>query len=370
MRVSLHLTHNCNLRCTYCYTGEKTAEAMTPQVGRDSIDFVLGLSSTAAEFTFFGGEPLLEFDLMRSLIEYARWNGEQRGITTGFSVITNATLLDRQVIGYLRSRHVLLRVSLDGNRYAHDCSRRLVGGGTSYPMIEEKFSDILEFYPDVLLLMVITPTNLRYLRDSIEELHGRGFRHFVASPAYEAGWNEMDLLELELAYSEVADFYMSQFRQGSEISVSFIDGKIYTHILSEMACGHQCEMARDEIAVAASGRVYPCLRLVGSDEGGATCIGGIYEGIDEERRMAFSFRPGERLKGCEGCILARRCINTCGALNYAITGDIRQTPGVVCAHEKMTIRIADQVANTLYHEKNSAFLERFYRQQTRMEVAQ
>lgn len=333
---------------------------MSLQVGQDAMDMVLGMTSQVAEFTFFGGEPLLEFGTMANLVPYGQKRAEQLGKQARFFLITNGTLLSDEVLDFCRIWKFHMRLSLDGYRNAQDCERRMAGGGSSFDVIANRIPSILSAFPSIMLLMVITPRNADQLSNSIRELHAAGFTRFVATPNFETEWTGKDFAVLKEQYELVAEDFLCSMRAGNDIHVNFIDGKIFAQVHSDVLCEHQCEIARGEIAISASGNIYPCLRMVGEDTRKELTIGTIYSGIDEQLRRRFAFSRREPMAGCADCALSRRCLNNCGALNHALTGDIRVTTPAVCAHERMLIPIADSVANTLFEERNPLFMHKYY----------
>jgi uncharacterized protein len=136
---------------------------------------------------------------------------------------------------------------------------------------------------------------------------------------------------------------------------------IITGVKGGYACSDRCKFGCGEIAVAPSGRIYPCERLVGNDDDDSVCIGTVAGGFAPEKYQALLAQRGNRDPECVGCALQERCMNWCGCINYTTTGRIDSTPGIVCFHEKLSIREADRVAKILFDERNPHFLRRFYR---------
>jgi len=154
----------------------------------------------------------------------------------------------------------------------------------------------------------------------------------------------------------LGDYVIEQYRNNNKIAIDIIDGKIRSAI--EAKCS-SCSFGELKIAVAPSGNIYPCERLIGEDSGELS-IGDVYSGFDHSRRDELISQRGNSNEECKTCPLKDRCTNSCGCTNYTLTNSINTTNGVVCFFQKLFIEVADRVGATLYEEKNIGFLERFY----------
>ena len=144
------------------------------------------------------------------------------------------------------------------------------------------------------------------------------------------------------------------------MKVNVLDAKIITRLKNGYETSDRCKFGCGEMAIAPSGNIYPCERLVGVDEDGGVCMGSVHTGYDLARKVALLGELGNSDPECASCLLRSRCMNWCGCVNYTTTGAIDSAPGLVCFHEKLAIRVADHLAEILYHEKNRSFLSRFY----------
>ncbi|MBU1534354.1 SPASM domain-containing protein, partial [Myxococcota bacterium] len=140
-----------------------------------------------------------------------------------------------------------------------------------------------------------------------------------------------------------------------------IDGKIITHLKNGFEECDKCGFAEREFAVAPSGNIYGCERLIGNDDNEEMCIGNVATGFDEAKRAAIIAKRGSNVNlDCLECTYRNRCMNWCHCINYATTGAIDTTDGIVCFHERIAISVADRVGETLFNEKNPLFLNHFY----------
>jgi uncharacterized protein len=367
MDAVLHLTRDCQLRCGYCYSGRKCGGAMSWEVARRAID--LAFAEPDNPFTqvrgiaFFGGEPLLEWDLLARVAAYARRKERDSSRPARFSVTTNGLGLSPERLEFLRRERFDLCFSMDGDRPAQDASRRLADGTSSFERTQAALREALGALPDLEVVAVVTPANVRFLPQSVEYLSSLGARRIILNPDYYSPWSEKDLADWRGAYQAVGDFFLRQFRTGQACCVSFLVIKILTKIHGGYSRAHFCDFGGQYMAVAPGGNIYPCQRTVGEDADAGVRMGDVFRGIDRGVQRHFACCRGACNPECLECVLRPRCRHWCNCVNYALGGDIARTPGIVCFHERLAIEVADEVASTLYAEKNPLFLKTFYLEQ-------
>lgn len=370
MDFTLCLTHACNLRCTYCYAGDKSDRRMSWQVAQRAVDFCLEQTvkrarllcqPAVAQIGFFGGEPLLEWDLLQRAFTYARDESHRLDIELRRTVTTNLSLLTEPRAAWLREQGFHVGLSLDGNAAMHDTLRRFPDGRGSHAAC----APALRFYRDAEdgaeVIVVIDPRNVAHLADSVAWLVSEGVRHISLNPNFYRAWPEPALAAWTEACERIGDLYIMRYRQSAPVRINVIDGKIRTRIKEGYALCDRCGFGEQEIAIAASGNIYPCERIVSDDVcNEPLCLGNVFSGFDPARRAQVVAARGNTVRECAGCNLQPRCMNWCSCINYATTGAINRVAGIVCFHEKMVIAVADRVGATLYGESNPAFLEKFY----------
>jgi uncharacterized protein len=362
VKVILHLTKNCNLRCKYCYAPGKVEGSMTAQVAQRAVDLGLELGDASACVSFFGGEPLIKFDLIREVTRYAVEQGRRAGKRMFFRMSTNGTLFDEEKLAFCRDNGVLFAISLDGDQEAHDAMRVFADGRGSFAVLDQKLPMILEYNPHTIITSVITPPTADRLFSSIEYMWGRGVRYFVHQLDYShPDWSPDDLGRLEASYRQLADFYLDKIRAGEKFHLGLFDDKLKTHANSPFQLGQICDFGAKKISIAPDGRIFPCVQFV-SDKAEAQdfLIGHVDSGLTE-RRDALVQENREERGQCEGCSFLGRCTNYCGCVNWQLTGEITRVPGILCAHERMLIPIADEVGNALWDERNKHFLQKHYK---------
>jgi uncharacterized protein len=370
MDFTLCLTHACNLRCAYCYAGDKTNRRMSWPVAQRAVDFCLERAVSrarlfnqpaTAQLGFFGGEPLLEWELLQRASDYTTAEAERLGIGLRRTVTTNMSLLDEPRAAWLRTQGFHVGLSLDGHAAMHDTLRRFPDGRGSHAACAPALRFFRGADAGAEVIVVVDPRNVAHLGESVAWLISEEMRHISLNPNFYCEWPDEALVAWERACEQIGDLYIGSYRQGSPVRINVIDGKIRTHLQNGYQACDRCGFGEHEIAVAASGNIYPCERIVADDEvNESLCLGNVFTGFDAARRTSVLAARGNSVSECDACDLRPRCMNWCSCINYATTGAINQVAGIVCHHEKMVIALADRVGATLYAESNPAFLAKFY----------
>jgi uncharacterized protein len=361
MKLTLFLNHRCNLRCAYCYTGEKFQRPMPLEVARRAVDF--GLEEADRGFlllSFFGGEPLLEVARMEEIVAYAERAAAARGKRLFLSLATNGTLLDPRRLALLRGHRFEVQVSIDGCAAAHDATRRYARGASSHARVVGTLRALAAAGFAVRTVAVVDPANAAHLGESFDFLMDLGVRYIHFSPNYSGRWDEGACERFEAALRDLGDRYMRRLRAGDDVRLDPLNGKVVTHLAQGYKEKNLCQFGQKEIAIAPSGRIYPCDRLVGEDNRDEVCIGDLESGIDAVRRDRMVRAKNAPDPECASCELQPRCMHWCGCANYETTGRVDRVSPIVCWFERCFIAEADRVANQLYAEQDPTFLRRFY----------
>jgi uncharacterized protein len=359
--LTLSLTHACNNSCTYCYAGDKFSRAMSYATATAAIDLVCAGAPEKFHLGFFGGEPLLEWDLLRRVTDYARRIAVDRKTDLQLTMTTNGTLLTRDKMEWLYGQGFWVAVSLDGNRVMHDACRPFSSGASSFEATLEGLRCALGLDPRTEVIMVADPGNVGYLSRGIDFiLNETSCTRLTVNPNVYAEWprDKINLLKRELNTS--VDRYIRCFKDDRPVYLSFIDNKIIARIKGGLTCGDRCRFGENELAVAPSGRIYPCERLIGNDTDDKICIGTVKDGINREKLKRILAQRGRSNEECASCAINTICQSHCGCVNYALTGHIDRTGGVVCFFERASAAAADRAGEMLFAAANRSFLRRFY----------
>ena len=360
MRVSLFLNHACNLRCAYCYNGEHFARQMPWDIAKAGVELAIAQPGNKHRISFFGGEPLLEMDMIRRVMEYCRQRVDETGADLYHLVVTNAVLLNEQKLQFFLDNDVYVAVSIDGCRQAHEATRGFADGTSSYERVTDNARRLFEQRPANKVIAVIDPLNVDWLGESFDALLDMGARNLSMNVNYEGTWEEPERDRFLLALRGLGDRYIAAYRRGTAFTLNMLDSKIVTHLKLGYASRDRCDFGCEEVAVSPRGRLYPCDRLVGMDERDEVIIGEGFEGIDPVRRDALIEEKNKVLEDCADCAVGHRCMHWCGCVNHAMTGSVGGVAGLLCWFEQRMIEEADRVASVLFQEENPGFIRRFY----------
>ncbi len=358
MHVTLHLTNGCNMACDYCYVERRDVRAMSPATARAAVDLAAGLTPqhSSTGIIFFGGEPLLHKELIEETVAYAAARETaERGFH--FKVTTNGLLLDDAFVDFARRNHVFLALSMDGGPAAHDRHRRDADGKGTYERVCESARRLLRSNPYAPVMMTVNPYTAPLYADSVRHLYDLGFRYLICSLNVAARWQDEDMAVLQQQYRRLAQFYYELTMAEEKFYLSPFEVKLSSHIHSKTYCRERCELGKRQISVGPEGLLYPCVQFVDDP---AFAIGSVGAGIDETRRDELYRRNEAEKPECADCAIRLRCNHFCGCMNRQGTGRIDAVPAVQCAHERLLMPIADELAVRLYRKRSAMFLQKQY----------
>ena len=329
--LCLHVAHTCNLNCAYCFAsqgkfhGERAL--MSFEVGKRALDFLMENSGTRRnlEVDFFGGEPLMNWDVVKELVAYARSVEKEAGKNFRFTLTTNGMLIDRDVIDFANREMSNVVLSLDGRREVHDRYRVDYQGRGSYDRIVPKFQELVRARGNKNYYMrgTFTHENPDFLRD-IEAMLDLGFTELsmepvVCAPGDPAALTEEDLPVVLEQYEKLAEKMLERRREGRPFTfyhymIDLEDGPcIYKRI---SGCGSGTEY----MAVTPWGDLYPCHQFVGDEK---FRLGDVFQGVTNPQAQA-EFRDCNvyARPDCKDCWAKLYCSGGCAANAYHATGSV------------------------------------------------
>lgn len=334
------VTEQCNLRCDYCYI-YKNAKKMSEETAKRSVDFLIENSTTTDGrlfICFFGGEPLLEPELVALTADYALEEAAKRSLDMRFSMTTNATLIDDKRLNLLKKYNISPTFSLDGIGEAHDRHRKTIAGRGSFKYIERNLLRLLEL-PFSTIRLTVAPETTRALPDSIRWLIDKGFKRISISPVVEAEWDAAALSDYYDAWLEIYDIQAKLLRADpKDFRVSNIFS-MHMDLKSPESREFGCGAARNMVAIDSSGNLYPCHRYVGYLKNDPSAqIGNVFDGYDDKQRDLyisanriethrgcgeglFSDATEKDQRKCSNCSLIGNCGSSCMAVNQHMTGN-------------------------------------------------
>ncbi|MEG1108735.1 MAG: thioether cross-link-forming SCIFF peptide maturase [Oscillospiraceae bacterium] len=355
--LCLHVAHTCNLNCEYCfasqgkYHGERAL--MSFDVGKRALEFLIENSGSQKnlEVDFFGGEPLMNWQLCKDLVAYARSREEECGKHFRFTLTTNGILIDDDVIDFANREMDNVVLSLDGRREIHDRLRKSVNGRGSYDIIVPKFQKFVEARGDrgYYVRGTYTHNNVEFTKD-LFHMADLGFTELsmepvVCSPDDPYALTKEDLPILFEQYEILAKEMIKRKKEGR--------GFTFYHYMIDLAGGpciykriSGCGSGTEYLAVTPWGELYPCHQFVGDEK---YSMGNIWDGVTNlEQREKFKSCNAYAREDCKDCWAKLYCSGGCAANAYHATGDITGTYDYGCQLFKkrmecaIMIKVAEQ----------------------------
>ena len=329
--LCLHVAHTCNLNCSYCFASQGkyhgNRAVMSYEVGKQALDFLIANSGSRRnlEVDFFGGEPLMNFEVVKQLVAYARSIEQEKGKNFRFTLTTNGVLIDDDVIDFANREMSNVVLSLDGRKEVHDRYRVDYNGNGSWEQIVPKFQKLVEARGGKNYYMrgTFTHENPDFLKD-IQQMLDLGFQELSMEPVVcESGapsaLTEEDLPVVLEQYEKLAQLMLQRDQEGKPFTfyhymIDLTDGPcIYKRI---SGCGSGTEY----MAVTPQGDLYPCHQFVGEEK---FKLGNIWDGVtNHDVQGAFAACNVYAHPECKDCWARLYCSGGCAANAYHATGSV------------------------------------------------
>ena len=329
--LCLHVAHTCNLNCSYCFASQGKYQGdraiMSFEVGKRAFDFLIENSGTRRnlEVDFFGGEPLMNWDVVKQLVAYARSIEKEHNKNFRFTLTTNGLLIDDEVIDFLNKEMSNVVLSLDGRPEVHDLFRKDYAGNGSYEKIVPKFKQLVEARggKDYYVRGTFTHNNVDFTND-IFHMADLGFTELsmepvVCSPDDPCALTKEDMPKIFEQYEILAKEMLKRKKEGRPFTFYhyMLDLKngpcIYKRITG-------CGSGTEYMAVTPWGELFPCHQFVGDSK---YSLGNIYDGVtNTEIQDGFRSCNAYARPECADCWARLYCSGGCAANSYHSTGSI------------------------------------------------
>ncbi|MBU3182320.1 thioether cross-link-forming SCIFF peptide maturase [Clostridium psychrophilum] len=345
--VCLNIAHDCNLRCKYCFADgegyDQQKILMSFDVAKRSIDFLIENSGSRKniEVDFFGGEPLLNMEVVKNTVSYARGLEKQYNKKFRFTITTNAILLTPNIMDYLEENMVNVVLSIDGRKEVEDSIRVGINGEGTYDDILPKIKSMVErrtkSKKQYYIRGTFTSQNLDFSKD-VKHFIDFGFKEISIEPVVLPADNPLSIKKeyLEQIYEQYDIIFNELLKHDDVIFYHFninINGGacIYKRI---SGCGAGFEY----IAVTPEGDIYPCHQFVGNK---VFYMGNVYDGI-KNKEMSTDFRKSNiyNKPDCKKCWARFYCSGGCQANNYNFTGNVKMPYEIGCNMQRKRIEYA------------------------------
>lgn len=347
--LCLHIAHDCNLACKYCFAEEGEykghRELMTYEVGKQAIDFLIANSGNRKnlEVDFFGGEPLMNFQVVKDIVKYGRELETLHNKKFRFTLTTNGVLLDDDIMEFANKEMSNVVLSIDGRKDVNDNMRPSRNGKGSYELIVPKFKKLAESrnQNNYYVRGTFTHNNLDFSED-VKHLADLGFKQIsvepvVALPEDSYAITEEDLPKLYEEYDKLAKIILEYKKEGKDFN--------FFHFMIDLTGGpcvakrlSGCGSGTEYLAVTPWGDFYPCHQFVGIPE---YLMGNVFEGIKTpEMREEFKQCNVYAKEKCRNCFAKFYCSGGCAANSFKFHGNINDAYDIGCDLQKKRVECA------------------------------
>ena len=347
--LCLHIAHDCNLACRYCFAEEGEYHGrraiMSYEVGKKALDFLVANSGnrTNLEVDFFGGEPLMNWEVVKQLVAYGRSLEEEHHKKFRFTITTNGVLLNDEILEFVNKEMGNMVLSIDGRKEVHDRMRPHRGGQGSYDEIVPKFKKAAESRGQMNYYVRGTYThyNTDFAKDVLH-LADLGFKQISVEPVVapeteDYAIREEDLPQLLAQYDELAEEMIKRRKEGN--------GFNFFHFMIDLEGGpcvakrlSGCGSGTEYLAVTPWGDLYPCHQFVGNED---FLMGNVDEGVlRTDIRDEFKQCNVYAKEKCKDCFAKFYCSGGCNANNQQYEGDILHSHTLSCELEKKRLECA------------------------------
>ncbi len=339
--LDLVVTLDCNLRCDYCFVGGKQpGKVMSTTTAERAIDLFLACCSKKydPEIVFFGGEPLLELDLLRHAAAYARSQADGYGRPVRFSITTNGTLLDEAALDFAEEFGIHYMLSLDGAQPTHDKHRRTGDGRGSFARIAQNLPLLKERQDWLAAHITVSPDTAATLAEDVHSLFAMGINQFFIEPDFFAPWSPPQMKQYQEQFTAVADLYTRLRGDGQPIRIVDFESSLEDR-RGRYAKRWGCHAGRGRLTVTPDGGLYPCNRFSGLCEGeGQYRLGDLDKGIEKYAFLRDLMDDRDIVRpGCMACEASGYCQGGCPAANLTTGGTIYTVSPIYCAHTQALV---------------------------------
>lgn len=354
--LCLHIAHDCNLACRYCFAEEGEYHGrralMSFEVGKKALDFLIANSGNRRnlEVDFFGGEPLMNWEVVKQLVEYGRSQEKIYNKNFRFTLTTNGVLLDDEIMEFCNREMSNVVLSLDGRKEVNDRMRPFRKGAGSYDLIVPKFQKFAESrnQTNYYVRGTFTRNNLDFSRDVLH-FADLGFKQMsiepvVADPKEPYAIQEEDIPKILSEYDKLAVEYINRRKEGR--------GFHFFHFMIDLQQGpcvakrlSGCGSGTEYLAVTPWGDLYPCHQFVGQEK---FLLGNVDEGITNTAvRDEFKLCNVYAKEKCRDCFARFYCSGGCAANSYNFHGSITDAYEIGCQMQKKRIECSIMIKAAL-----------------------
>jgi uncharacterized protein len=354
--ATLNLTRSCNLKCSYCFAKANNSrkKTMSFDMAKKCVDFLMKNASEAdmselqtggrgrqVEISFWGGEPLIEWELIKKIAVYAE-KVKPANVNLVFAGTTNGTLLTKDKFDFMEEHKIYFMLSFDGTEETHNKYRIFKNGKGSHSVVEKNAIDALKKWSFFRARLSLYPERMDHFYEDVKYLIDLGFNNIVFSPVYEFDWKTKHWNTFIKQGKMVVDLLVEHKKNGRAITI----GHFLNYCQKESPKWWSCGAGKSYVGIDYDGSIWPCHRFCKFDDERPwqekeMCIGHVEFGITRpEARKPFLEKENKNCLGCD-IDVNNNCRGSCYAANFDIMGDIFKPPKSVCDYVKSQRKISD-----------------------------
>lgn len=338
------------MRCKYCFE-QHEACAMSEETALTAVDFAARSSLRSCGISFFGGEPLLQKNLIYKCVGYAKTLADKQ---LNYNMTTNGLLLDEEFLKFAAENKIKIAMSHDG--LMSRTNRIYADGSDCLAALDDKLALLLKYQPNAFIMATVAANTVNLAAKSVIYLYESGVRtlNLAIDMRPDSGWNEeaFDVLADEL--DKISEYLLGKFTEGEDISFNSFDDKILN--ITKNKPKHLCQLGKRKVIIDSDGEIYPCIQFNGRAE---YRMGNVFDGIDTAVQNKIYHQSIKKPECCDGCALESRCINDCACANFQQCGDMNTVSPVQCAYQRIIIEKADSLARKMLEADEEHFIKRY-----------
>ncbi|WGX77866.1 radical SAM protein (plasmid) [Paraclostridium bifermentans] len=348
--INLLVVQDCNLRCSYCYAEDgkyQNSGVMDIDTAKKSVDFLINKSKCEKiGICFFGGEPLLNFKLIKEVVDYCNKKEKETGKKFGFSMTSNGTLLNDEIEEFIIKNNIKLQISIDGDKKTHDLNRYYSNKVGSHDTVLKKTKALRD--KGLLDARATITTNELDLVHTYDYLCSLGFDRISLSPAF-------NLLTVE-DYDKLADAYIDFYlnfekrikdRKFEEVKNNMMFMQQLSYIHNSQIRTTACGAGHNLNAISINGDIYPCQRFVGTKE---VLLGNVFNGYNSQLDFVENVTINN-FKTCNECWIRNLCVGGCVHDNFAFNKNLNLPYDPQCEYRKKIVTEAIKIYLRLSDEE-------------------
>lgn len=348
----MYLTDDCNLRCKYCYEGDrKNKSYMTESTLEKCLAFIVenNMPNDNIDLLLLGGEPLMNKQILFKVVDIINQKYMKIKELFQLQITTNGILLDPKTVSFLVENQVMTSISIDGDRETHNLNRHSVNGKDVYDIIMKNMFYMLENNVDFAVRMTVTTNNVHLLYKNVLYFYDMGVKKINIGLDQMSKWSEEQINEYDQQLTQLDEFYLNTLIKNDDCILNLYDYKISTFVYKRMP-SYCSAGSTNHLIINSKGEFFPC-GFVSNQK--PWNMGSVTTQFDRKKFISTARCNVKKCSSCKQCDIAFTCSGAkCGFLNYKMTGFLNQHHENICRLQRILYNHNYKVIKELYQNYN------------------